>query len=62
MSNTIYELFLDYYTNYIFGTSNGLIDDFNILLAIVSTLLSMVFLFRFLIFTFKFAFGGLFRI
>lgn len=62
MSNTIYELFLDYYNQYIFGTSNVLISEFGVLLAIVSTLLSLVFLFRFLVFTFKFAFSGLFRL
>lgn len=60
MSNTIYELFLDYYENFIFGT-NGVIGEMSVLIAITSTLLSLVFLFRFLVFTFKFAFTGLFR-
>lgn len=60
MSNTIYDLFLDYFNQYIFGTT-GLIGEFSILLAFVSTLLSLVLLFRFMIFLFKFAYLGLFR-
>jgi hypothetical protein len=60
MSDTIYDLFLDYYNQYIFGTT-GVIGELSVLVAITSTLLALVFLFRFLVFTFKFAFGGLFR-
>ena len=60
MSNTIYELFLEYFELYIFGTT-GIVGEFSILLAFTSTLLSLVLLFRFMIFLFKFAYLGLFR-
>ena len=60
MSNTIYELFLDYYQNFIFGNT-GVIGEMSILIAITSTLLALVFLFRFIVFTFQFAYLGLFR-
>lgn len=60
MSNTIYDLFLDYYQSYIFGNT-GLLNEFAIMLSFVSTILSLVLLFRFMIFLFRFAYLGLFR-
>lgn len=56
---TIYELFKEYFELYIFGTT-GVVGEFSILLAFTSTLLSLVLLFRFLIFIFKFTYSGLF--
>lgn len=60
MFTNFYDLFYDYFQDFFFG-SGTLMNEFNILFSIISVAIIYIILIKFLFFTFKFAFSGLYR-